>query len=79
MTRSASGGALQPHPVLTALDPTLAFRDFQRLKRKRDEPLANLAFKCNLRHYRAVQQDRRAAGGVVRHGVGECACAHTTE
>ena len=41
-------------PWLTAVDPTLAFRDFQLLKLKCDELLSNFAcfgFKCNLRHY----------------------------
>jgi len=39
-----SGGALQLHPGLAALDPTLAFRDFQLLKPKHDEPLSKFAF-----------------------------------
>ena len=32
-------------------DPTLAFRNFQRLKLKYDKLLSNFAFNCNLRHY----------------------------
>ena len=47
------GGALQVqvHPGLQALDPTLAFRDFQLLNLKYDKLLSNFAFNCNLRHY----------------------------
>jgi len=43
--RSAAVGAVQVHPGLEAVDPTLAFRDFQRLKLQRDEPLSIVAFK----------------------------------
>ena len=38
-------------PWLTAVDPTLAFRDFQLLKLKHDKPLSSFAFKCKLGHY----------------------------
>ena len=48
------GGAVQVDPGLTAVDPTLAFRDFQLLKLKHDTPLSNFAFNCNLRHYTPV-------------------------
>ena len=33
------------YPVVFAVDPTLAFRDFQRLKLKHDKLLSNVAFK----------------------------------
>ena len=46
------GGAGSPRVV--AVDPTLAFRDFQPLKLQHDKLLSNLAFSCNLRHYTAV-------------------------
>ena len=36
------------------MDPTLAFRDFQRLKLKYDKLVSNVAFKCNLCHYTKV-------------------------
>jgi len=42
-------GAVQLDPGLTAVDPTLAFRDFQRLKLKHDELLSNFGFNRNLR------------------------------
>ena len=45
------GWAVQLDPGLTAVDPALAFRDFQRLNLKCDGPLSNVAFNCNLRHY----------------------------
>jgi len=41
--------AVQLDPGLTAVDPTLAFRDFQLLKLTYDELLSNFAFTCNLR------------------------------
>ena len=34
-----------------AVDPTLAFRDFQLLKLKHDELLSSFVFNYNLRHY----------------------------
>ena len=43
------GGAGRPR--VFAVDPTLAFRDFQLLKLKYDKLLSNYAFKCKLRHY----------------------------
>jgi len=45
------GGAVQLDPGLEAVDPTLAFRDFQLLKLKYDSPLSNFAFNCKLCHY----------------------------
>ena len=42
------------YPVVSAVDPTLAFRDFQRLIPKHDELLSNVAcfgLKCAVRHY----------------------------
>ena len=36
-------------PRVLAVEPTLAFRDFQLLKLKYDELLSNFAFNCNLR------------------------------
>ena len=44
------------YPVVFAVDPTLAFRDFQLLKLKYDRLLSNFAcfaVNCNLRHYTA--------------------------
>ena len=38
-------------PGFFAVDPTLAFRDFQPLKLKHDKPLSSFAFNCNLRPY----------------------------
>ena len=40
---------------MEAVDPTLAFRGFQRLNRKYDKLLSNFAFNCNLRHYSMVK------------------------
>ena len=45
------GGAMQLHPGLAAVDPTLAFSNFQPLKLKHEKLLSNLAFDCKLRHY----------------------------
>ena len=45
------GRVLQVDPGLTAVDPTLAFRDFQRLKPIYYKLVANVAFNCNLRRY----------------------------
>ena len=42
--------------MVFAVDPTLAFRDFQLLKLKYDKPLSNFAFNCNLRHYIEVKK-----------------------
>ena len=36
---------------MTAVDPALAFRNFQLLNLKSDKLLSNVAFNCNLRHY----------------------------
>ena len=43
------GGATQVHLALRA--PGLTPREFQRLNRKYDGPLSNVAFNYNLRHY----------------------------
>ena len=45
------GRAVQVDPGFFAVDPTLAFRDFQLLKLKHDKLLSSFAFHCNLRHY----------------------------
>ena len=50
------GGARAVHvqlhrPRVFAIHPTLAFRNFQRLKLKYDESLSNVAFNFNLRLY----------------------------
>ena len=45
------GRAVQVDPGFFAVDPTLAFRDFQRLKLTYDELLSNFAFNVNPRHY----------------------------
>ena len=58
-----------------AVDPTLAFRDFQLLKLKHYEPLSNFAFNCNLRHYSkesnehlaALQQEKARLENAVAH------------
>jgi hypothetical protein len=42
---------VQVDPGFEAVDPALAFRDFQLLKLNYDKLLSNLAFNCNLRHY----------------------------
>ena len=42
--------------MVFALDPTLAFRNYQLLKLKYDELLSTFAFNCNLRHYTLGQQ-----------------------
>jgi len=44
------GGAVQVHPGLEAVDPTLVFRHFQLLNLKYDKLLSNVGFKCKLRH-----------------------------
>jgi len=60
------------YPVVFAVDPALAFRDFQRLKLKHDKLLSNFAcfaFNCNLRHYTAVRAEviaSNAAAGPLR-------------
>ena len=41
------------YPVVFAVDPTLAFRDFQLLKQTYDKLLSKFAFNCNMRHYTA--------------------------
>ena len=41
-------------PWLEAVDPALAFRNFQLLKRKHDELLSNVGFNCKLRQYNAA-------------------------
>ena len=43
-------GRCRVDPGLTAVDPALAFRDFQLLKLKYDRLLSNFAFNRNLRH-----------------------------
>ena len=43
------GGA--GRPWVFAVDPTCAFRNFQRLKLLYDKMLSNFAFNCNLRHF----------------------------
>jgi len=58
-----SGGAVQVHPGLEAVDPTLAVWDFQLLKLKHDKLLSNFAcfaFNCNLRHYTLLSDPLRA-------------------
>ena len=61
---------MQLHPGLTAaaLDPTLAFRDFQLLKLKHDKLLPTFAFNCKMRHYVSGNfQDIDAAAGFVQN------------
>ena len=52
------GGVVQVEPGLTPL----AFRDFQRLKLKYDEPLSNLAFNFNWCPYHVVFRWERDPG-----------------
>ena len=53
---------------MTALDPTLSFRDFQLLKLNYDKLLLNFAVKCALRHYGTGQllpiEESHVAGAV---------------
>ena len=73
--------AVQVDPGLEAVDPTLAFRDFQCLKLKRDKLLSNVALNCKLRHYSQVVGDdllvtnpERVATAIE---VGRCNCSLT--
>ena len=45
---------MQLDPGLEAVDPTLAFRNFQLLTLKYVKLVSNFAFNCNLRHYIAA-------------------------
>ena len=66
------------YPVVFAVDPTLAFRDFQLLKPNHDELLSNVAVKCKLRLYKGERGARRAALRRQRHpahAVARCGAA----
>ena len=58
--RPRRGGAVQVDPGFEAIDPTLAFRDFQLLKPK--QLPSKVALKCNLRHYNEDRAQCLAAG-----------------
>ena len=62
--RGACGGAVQVHPghpMVFAVDSTLASRHFQLLKLKHDKPLSNSGFNCKVRHYYTAPAARRPA------------------
>ena len=45
------------YPVVFAVDPALAFRDFQRLKVKYEKLLSNFGFNCKLRPHTEAERD----------------------
>ena len=51
------------YPVVFAVDPTLAFRHFQLLKKKCDKLVSNFAINFNLCHYSKGAGAGAGAGG----------------
>ena len=57
---------------MLAVDPTLAFRDFQRLKLKHGKLLSKFAFNCYLSHYAEAADEDTKGKLEALFTVGRC-------